>query len=922
MLLDAADTLATVCASDGGPDREAFRARMGALVAEAASAGKGVVIFGEMVSLLWKQGRAGAAVQLEQLWNELAQEHAFSLYCAYSLADCVGLGDVEPFEAICAAHSRVIPAGHARETDSARQLAAIVESSDDAIISKGLDGRIRTWNAAAERLFGYSAAEAVGQSITLIVPPERLEEERHILGALARGERIDHIETTRRTKDGRTVEVSLSISPLRDASGRIIGASKVCRDITARRRAEAQLRESESALRQAHQELQARVSELTRFNQAAVGREQRITELKAEVNVLLEQRGIEPRYRLERGRGPPLPKTSAGFRDPSTVPPQGEPQVLLGYDNTPRDGAVPLEAILRTDRLRERPSRPPDHERETQALAALLRQLSEAPGTILQTLADTVLEILGVGSAGLSLLTQDGEGFYWAAIAGEWQPHVGGGTSRDFGPCGDVLDRDAPLLFSHWEHRYPYLSAATPLAEEGLLVPFHVAGRAVGTLWAIAHDSQRQFDAEDLRLLESLGRFASLAYQVIEYSGVIEQHHAALNLLEDAISARRQTEEANRKLKESEEALLEADRRKDEFLALLGHELRNPLVPIGNASELLSHLLARNDRAQIPICMIRRQAAQLTRLVDDLLDVGRITQGRIRLRREPLELGAVIAQAIETIEPQVREKRHQLSRSGYEPLHVRGDFARLVQCLANLLGNASKYTEAGGEIRIAARAVGPDAVIEVADNGNGIAPELLPRVFDIFVQGDCSLDRAQGGLGIGLAVVKRLVEMHGGQVEARSAGVGACSTFEIRLPRVAGPGEASRDAEPFKPAPQRVLIVDDNEDAATSLGLLLDLGGHETAVAFSGQQALTLVEAFRPEVALLDIGLPQMSGHMLAERLRAMPALDGLRLIALTGYGQPEDRERSRAAGFDAHLVKPVDLAALERALAASASRD
>ena len=370
--------------------------------------------------------------------------------------------------------------------------------------------------------------------------------------------------------------------------------------------------------------------------------------------------------------------------------------------------------------------------------------------------------------------------------------------------------------------------------------------------------------------------------------------------------------------KRVEEALSDADRRKDEFLAMLAHELRNPLAPIGNASELLSRTLENDARAQTAVGVIKRQVVQMTRLVDDLLDVSRITQGRIQLKKQPVDLASVIAQTLETVEPQLREKRHKLSTTAfsYEPLFVMGDFARLMQCVGNILMNAIKYTEPCGEILVRTRGDEANACIEISDTGTGIAPDLLPRVFDLFVQSERTLDRAQGGLGIGLAVVRRLIEMHDGEVCARSAGVGLGSTFEIRLPRIARPVNAAAAAVSFKSVPRRVLVVDDNADAANSLSTLLMYQGHHTQVAYSAKQALTCVEAFRPDVGLLDIGLPEMNGYELAKQLRAISRLNGMRLIALTGYGQAEDLQRSRGAGFDAHLVKPVDLAKLERALA------
>lgn len=774
--------------------------------------------------------------------------------------------------------------------------AAIVESHEDAIISKDLGGRILSWNPAAARMFGYTAAEALGQPINLIIPPERLEEERYILETIRRGESIRQLETTRVAKDGRTVEVSITVSPVRDAGGNIIGAAKIARDVSAHHRVE-------RTLQQSNEELNRHAAELARLNRAAVGRELRMIELKQEVNELRRRLGEDRVYPLDQ-----LDETAQA------------PAGATICDAEKCESPVPLEAVLRTEQLRERTHRPPDYATENRALASLVQALADAPRTILQTLADKTLEVLRAGSAGLSLLTQDGERFYWAAIAGRWSPHLGGGTPSGFGPCGDVLARNAPLLFSHWEQRYPYLEAATPLAEEGLLVPFYVGGKAVGTIWVIAHDPERQFDAEDLRILESLGRFDSAAYEAMEYIEAMEQRRAALNLLEDAVRARQLLEASNRQLKEREEALRAADQRKNEFLALLGHELRNPLMPISNASELLAlGIGGENPSAQTAIDIIKRQVSHLTRLVDDLLDVGRITQGRIQLQCRPIELGSVIAEAVETVEPRLRAKQHRISlTTSSQRLYVRGDPTRLVQCMVNVLTNAVKYTDPGGEIRVETQASDSTVSVEVSDTGVGIAPELLPRIFDLFVQDHQGLDRAQGGLGIGLAIVKQLIQMHGGEVTAHSEGTGAGSTFTIRLPRIPRPMDGKSDADSESVRPLRVLIVDDNVDAATSIAMLLTAQGHHAEAVYSSRDALKAVERFRPEVALLDIGLPEMDGYELASRLRDLPACDTMRIVALTGYGQPEDRQRALDTGFDDHLVKPIDVRVLERTLAGS----
>ena len=364
-------------------------------------------------------------------------------------------------------------------------------------------------------------------------------------------------------------------------------------------------------------------------------------------------------------------------------------------------------------------------------------------------------------------------------------------------------------------------------------------------------------------------------------------------------------------------ALEQADRQKDQFLTMLAHELRNPLVPIANAAEMLTQTMPADSKAQAAGVTIKRQVMQLTRLVDDLLDVSRITRGRIDLKRTAVDLSQVISHAVEAVESLVSQKQQELSiRPSFHPLLVDADFTRLVQCVENLLINAAKYTDAGGTIRVQTRAEQATAIIEISDTGIGISPDLLPHIFDPFVQSDRTPDRSQGGLGIGLSVVKGFIEMHGGLVDARSAGLGHGSTFEIRLPLLDYSNDTTTEIEELKVSPRRILVVDDHAKVADSLAALLTLVGHTTEIAYTSAQALERVASFNPEVVLLDLGLPEMDGHELAGRLRQTPQCATARLIALTGYGTAEDRQRSREAGFDDHLVKPADLDTLQRAIA------
>jgi len=487
----------------------------------------------------------------------------------------------------------------ARDRDEARaHLAAIVESSDDAIVSKSLEGIIQSWNRGAERLFGYRAAEVVGRSIALIIPEERLHEERQFLLRLRAGERIEHFETVRRRKDGRMVDVSLTISPVRDLTGRIIGASKIARDISSRRR--------------------------------------------------------------------------------------------------------------------------------------------------------------------------------------------------------------------------------------------------------------------------------------------------------------------------FEEAQREADRRKDEFLAMLAHELRNPLAPIRSSLDVLRLAPPGSEAADKARTIIERQVKQLVRLVDDLLEVSRASRGKIDLAREALDLAGVVANAMETSRPAIEAARHKLSVTvPAEPLIVNGDPVRLGQVIANLLNNSAKYTDPGGEIAVSLRAEGREAVLEVRDNGIGIEADMLPIVFEMFTQLGRGMGRASGGLGIGLALAHKLVGLHGGRIEAASDGPGKGAVFTVRLPLVNSvPRPAPAEPPPWaaieRGRARRILLVDDNVDAAQALGMMLTSLGHDVQLAHDGHAALEAARGRRPDVALLDISMPGIDGNEVLRRLRQQPEFRAVRFIAITGLGRPEDIRRSKEAGFDEHLVKPV----------------
>jgi len=374
--------------------------------------------------------------------------------------------------------------------------------------------------------------------------------------------------------------------------------------------------------------------------------------------------------------------------------------------------------------------------------------------------------------------------------------------------------------------------------------------------------------------------------------------------------------------KHAEETLRLMDRRKDEFLAMLAHELRNPLAPIRNAVRLLKMQEATDPKLTLSCNIIDRQVTHMTRLLDDLLDMARIMQGKIRLKIEHFELTDIVNNAIETSRPLLESRKQELIISQtMTPQWLEGDHVRLAQVLSNLLNNAAKYTGEGGKIMLSVMREGSDAVIEIKDTGIGISPDILPQIFDLFTQADHTLAHSQGGLGIGLTLVRQLVEIHGGTVTAASEGIGQGSTFTVRLPALPMDSSAAESARTESVLPTskfRILVVDDYADAAESLMMLLQAKGHEVEIADCGIKAIEQAQVFHPQVVLLDIGLPDLDGYEVAKRLRALPETRDATLIALTGYGQSEDHNRSQSAGFNHHLLKPLNFDELSALLTSS----
>jgi PAS domain S-box-containing protein len=625
-----------------------------------------------------------------------------------------------------------------RRADQARgRLAAIVESSDDAIASKTLDGAITSWNPAAERMFGWTAAEAVGRPIILIIPEDRRDEENEVLARIRRGDAVDHFETVRVARDGRRLDVSVTVSPVKDAAGRIIGASSMVRDITAYKRGVAERAALLAAERQAQEHLRTVVESMAA----------------------------------------PVTRCSRDLR------------------------------YLWVSR----------------AYAEWLGRRAE------DIVGCPIVDVIGQGA--------------FTAI----RPHI----ERVL--RGERVEYEEPISFNgpglRWIH-----AVYTPTLDP--------AGRPDGWV-AVVVDVDPQRRAE-----EALAR-----------------------LLAEAQAARHEAEAATRA--------------RDEFLAMLGHELRNPLGAIASALSLI-RLVGRNDSppATRALDVMSRQVSHLSRYMDDLLDAARVMGGKVSLVRGPLDLGAEAERAAATIEATVPGRK--VVRT-CESVWVDADVTRIEQIVVNLLSNALKFTTADDTVELRVTTEQDTAVLTVTDTGAGIAPELLPRVFDLFVQAGTSPHRSQGGLGIGLTLVRKLVELHGGSVEAGSAGSGQGSTFIVRLPCVCAPAATPeptwRDVQPR--ARRRILVIDDDADGRDMIAAHLRLGGHDIQEAADGVSGIESAQRYHPEIAIIDIGLPGADGYAVARALRNEGQT--IPLVALTGYGQPEDRQRARKAGFDSHLTKPVD---------------
>jgi PAS domain S-box-containing protein len=669
---------------------------------------------------------------------------------------------------------------------AARHLAKVVEYSDDAIVSKDLNSTIISWNRAAERMFGYTEAEAIGRSIRMIIPDDRQSEEDTVLARIRAGETVDHYETLRRRKDGTLIWVSLTVSPIRNDAGEVVGASKIARDVTERIRLQAEAREH-----------------------AAIT--QKLGEIGAVVASTLERDTVVQKV-TDTARELTHAEFGAFFynvQDPTS----GDAYMLYSLSGAPREAFAQFP-----------------HPRATAIFGPTFR---------------------GEGVVRLDDVTQD--------------PRYG---------------KNAPF--------YGMPSGHLPVRSY-LAVPVKgVNGDVLGGLF-FGHSQVGVFTAEHERLVEGVAAWASVA---LENSRLY-------------IEAR------------------EANRMKDEFLAVLSHELRTPLNAIVGYARLLRGGILSGDKATRGLETLERNATWLTQIVEDVLDVSRIVAGKIRLDVQPVELPLIVDNAVATIQPAADAKGVRL-QTIIDPLvgPVSGDPDRLQQVVWNLVSNAVKFTPKNGRVQVRLERVNSQIEVAVSDTGVGIRPDFLPYVFERFRQEEAGTTRRTGGLGLGLAIVRHIVEMHGGTVHASSAGEGQGATFRIRLPlmivhperveaRREHPRSERRDALTTLGDLHgtRVLAIDDEEDALMLLRVVLEAAGAEVTTLASPVGAIERIDAARPDVLVVDLGMPEIDGYELISRIRASANshVRDLPAAALTAFARSEDRTRALRSGFEMHLAKPVD---------------
>jgi len=759
---------------------------------------------------------------------------------------------------------------------------ATLRSIGDAVIVTDRNGVIAMMNPVAEQFTAWPAAEAIGRPLlevfNIVEETTRKQAEDPVRRAIAEGARTGLAnQAVLLARDGREYVIEHSVAPTCDVRGSLQGVVLVFRDVTARR-----LVERSRALTGAELEQQADTAQL---------KEQILNAILDSVQIGICMTGPAPDF--------PIVAISRQMREWIGNPPDSTP-AHSAYQKALPDGTEPLPELLpiyRATVVGEVVSNEPwiiRREGQEPFLALVnVAPVRDSNGLIIgavhswvdMTERQRLDRALRISQSRLQVLSQS------SVIGLILELH------RD----GQVRDANAAFL-----HMLGYdakdmasgdinLFAITPSEYHDRVAVAFAELDETGVCGAF----ETEFLRKDGSHVSAFVGFALMADVTHEYAGF------ALDLTHQ--------KELENQLRLRSEQLLFADRRKDEFLAMLAHELRNPLAPLRNAVHLLetdANTAAQPAMRQL-LPMMRRQLGHLVRLVDDLLDAARIGEGKLVMERKSVMLQDSISAAIETVDPLIRQRGHSLNiESAPEPLYVTGDGVRLAQMFGNILHNAVKYTSPGGHISVSVRREKDEAVIRIKDDGQGISEDLLPYIFDTFVQADQSLARSAGGIGIGLSVVRRVAQLHAGRVEAASAGPGQGSEFRVFLPLSPATTNAAADAE-ATPGPQaktgkRVLVVDDNTDLASSTAALLEFWGHVPRVIYDGESVIAAAREFLPDVVLLDIGLPGLDGFEVARRLRSEPVFSETILIAITGYGQQADRENAMAAGFVEHLVKPV----------------
>jgi PAS domain S-box-containing protein len=762
--------------------------------------------------------------------------------------------------------------------DIEERMRSVVNHVIDGIITIDENGTVTTFNPAAERIFGYLAGEVVTHNVRMLMPePYHREHDGYISNYKKSG--IAKIigtgrEVTGQRKNGTTFPMELAISEFRLAEKRYF--TGIVRDITQRKQAETELRQAEQRMRSVVNHVVDGIISIddrgtvTTFNPAAerifgYGRSEVVGQ---NVRMLMPQpyHGEHDGYirnyvKTGQAKIIGIGREVVGRRKDNTNFP-----MELAISEFPLGESRHFTGIVRDITERKRAE-------------SELRQAEER----MRSVVDHVID---------GIITIDVRG-----VVQSFNP----AAEKLFGYGKDeVLGRNVKMLMPepyHGQHD-GYISNYTATGQAKIIG----TGREVVGKRKNGSTFPMELAVSEFRIGDS--RF---------FTGIVRD-----------ITQRKQLEQ---ELRKRVDELADADRQKNEFLAMLGHELRNPLAPMRNAVHLLRLPGADSGMVDQARDMMDRQLQQLVRLVDDLLDVSRIVREKIELRKEMIDVAQALERAVETAQPVLDARGHQLKTLlPLKRLYIEGDLIRLAQIVSNLLTNAAKYTSEAGEIVLAVEAVKDQVVIRVTDPGIGIDPMLLPRIFDLFVQGDHTLARSQGGLGIGLTLVKRLVELHGGTIEAKSEGKGKGSEFILRFPEI--PAEATGSATKKAPVTwrrvtRRIIVVDDNVDAAESIAMILRLMGHQVFCVFDGQSVLKAAQNFKPEIVVIDIGLPGMSGYEVARDLRFHEELGPLALVAVTGYGQDNDRSLALAAGFN-HMTKPVNpdvLAAFVANLGASEVR-